>query len=113
MLLILLGTLFGEWGAFELAAISLRSLLGWAYLVVFGSLIAFGSYVYLLHNATPARVGSYAYVNPVVAVFLGWALANEPVGVRTLVGAAIIITSVTLIISFREPAPPAPDHAGA
>ncbi len=113
LLLILLGTLFGEWGAFELSAISLRSSLGWAYLVVFGSLIAFGSYVYMLHNATPAQVGSYAYVNPVVAVFLGWTLANEPVGVRTLVAAAIIITSVTLIISFREPAPPAPDHPGA
>lgn len=74
VLLLVAGTFLGEWRNLEAASISLRSILGWSYLVVFGSLIAFASYVYLLRVSTPARVGSYAYVNPVVAVLLGWAL---------------------------------------
>jgi drug/metabolite transporter (DMT)-like permease len=100
-LLLAVGTLAGEWGRFDVAAISMRSGLAWAYLVTFGSLIAFASYVWLLHATTPTRVASYAYVNPVVAVFVGWSLAGEPLGPRTLLAAAIIITAVALIVSFR------------
>lgn len=103
LLLAMAGTSFGEWARFDPAAFSVRSTLAVAYLVIFGSLIAFAAYVWLLKYSTPARVGSYAYVNPVVAVFLGWALAAEPISARTIVAAAIIIMSVVLIISFRSP----------
>ena len=102
-LLLTVGTLRGEWSRFDPAGISLRSGLSLLYLIVFGSIIAFAAYVYLLRVSTPARVGSYAYVNPVVAVFLGWALADEPVTGRTLLAAAVIITGVVLIVSGRRP----------
>ena len=80
---------------------SARSLGALAYLIVFGSLIAFGAYVFLLRHEVAARVGSYAYVNPVVAVFLGWALAAEPVTGRTVAAAVIILTGVVLIVRHR------------
>jgi drug/metabolite transporter (DMT)-like permease len=101
VLLLLFGTLMGEWARVDPALMSARSLGALAYLVVFGSLIAFAAYVFLLRHETPARVGSYAYVNPVVAVFLGWALAAEPVTPRTIVAAAIILTGVVLIVRHR------------
>lgn len=102
-LLLTVGTLRGEWSRFDPAGVSMRSGLSLLYLIVFGSIIAFAAYVYLLRVSTPARVGSYAYVNPVVAVFLGWALADEPVTGRTLLAAAVIITGVVLIVSGRRP----------
>jgi drug/metabolite transporter (DMT)-like permease len=67
------------------------------YLVTFGSIVGFTAYVYLLRTVSPAKVSTYAYVNPVVAVFLGWALAGEPVTMRTLVAAAIILGGVAMI----------------
>ncbi|MGW8282617.1 MAG: EamA family transporter [Gemmatimonadota bacterium] len=103
VLLLTLGTLRGEWSRFDPAGISIRSGLSLVYLIVFGSVIAFAAYVYLLRVSTPARVGSYAYVNPVVAVILGWALANEPVTGRTILAATVIITGVALIVSGRRP----------
>lgn len=115
VLLAIAGTIAGEWSRVSLAAISVRSILALAYLIVFGSLAAFGAYVYLLRHAAPARVGSYAYVNPVVAVFLGWALADEPVTARTLLAAAIILTGVILIVTkrrARKPAEPAHREPG-
>ena len=79
------------------AAVSLRSVLAVAYLAVGSSVIAFGSYMWLLAKVAPNRLGTYAYVNPVVAVFLGWALVSEPLTARTLVAAAVIIGAVFLI----------------
>jgi drug/metabolite transporter (DMT)-like permease len=79
------------------AAVTLRSVLAIAYLAVGSSVIAFGSYMWLLTKVSPNRLGTYAYVNPVVAVFLGWALIGEPLTVRTLVAAAVIIGAVFLI----------------
>jgi drug/metabolite transporter (DMT)-like permease len=76
-----------------------------AYLVVFGSLIGFTAYVWLMRNAAPSRVATYAYVNPVVAVLLGWALGNEPIGVRTVAASAVIVTAVALITVGRTRAP--------
>lgn len=87
----------GEWARFSPALVSGRSLAAVAYLVVFGSLVAFTAYVWLLRVASPALVSTYAFVNPVVAVFLGWLLAREEVGVRTLVAAAVIVGAVVLI----------------
>jgi drug/metabolite transporter (DMT)-like permease len=107
LLLVLAGTVLGEWSRVDMSALSTRSLLSLAYLVVLGSLIAFAAYVYLLKHSTPARIGSYAYVNPVVAVFLGWALAGEPVTERTVLAAAIIITGVVLIVTQRSTTRPA------
>jgi drug/metabolite transporter (DMT)-like permease len=87
----------GEWARFSPALVSGRSLAAVAYLVVFGSLVAFTAYIWLLRAASPALVSTYAFVNPVVAVFLGWLLAGEEVGVRTLVAAAVIVAAVVLI----------------
>ena len=100
-LLILAGTLTGEWYRLNLAAASLRSLLSVAYLIVFGSLIAFPAYIWLLKNASPARVSTYAYVNPVLAVFLGWALAGEVLNSRIFVAAVVIVLAVILITTYR------------
>ena len=86
-----------EWARFSPSAVSAKSLLSVVYLVVFGSLVAFTAYVWLLRAASPALVSTYAFVNPVVAVFLGWLLASEPVTARTLVAAAVIVGAVVLI----------------
>ncbi len=88
---------FGEAARFSPAAVSTKSLLAVAYLVVFGSIVAFTAYVWLLRAASPALVSTYAFVNPVVAVFLGWLLAGEDVSARTVVAAAVIVGAVVLI----------------
>ena len=87
----------GEWNHVDVAAVSLRSALGFLYLVVFGSIIAFSAYVWLLRASTPARVSTHTYVNPIVAVLLGWALADEPLTPRMLVAMAVILSGVALI----------------
>jgi len=87
----------GEWGRLDTASVSLKSVLALLYLVVFGALFAFSAYIWLLTVSTPARVGTYAYVNPVVALVLGWALAGEPLTFRSMVAAAIIVGSVVII----------------
>jgi drug/metabolite transporter (DMT)-like permease len=95
--LLLVGVAAGELGALHLAQVSFASWLGWLYLVTFGSLVGFTAYVYLLRAVSPAKASTYAYVNPVVAVFLGWAIAGEPVTMRTLAAAAIILGGVAMI----------------
>jgi drug/metabolite transporter (DMT)-like permease len=89
--------LAGEWARFSPGLVSGKSIAAVAYLVVFGSLVAFTAYVWLLRAASPALVSTYAFVNPVVAVFLGWLLASEPVSARTLAAAAVIVAAVVLI----------------
>lgn len=103
-LLIVAGTLSGEWTRFDLNDASLRSIAAFLYLVVFGSIIAFTAYSWLLHNVSPARASTYAYVNPVVAVLLGWAIASEQISLRTLVAAGVIVASVWLITSHGKQA---------
>ncbi len=103
-MLFLAGLLFGETKAFSFAAISTRSLVALAYLVIFGALIAFTAYVWLLRVTTPARVSTYAYVNPVIALVLGWAFAGEALTSRSLLAAAIIVAAVVLIIANRAKA---------
>lgn len=100
-LLLVVATATGEWSQAHLEAISLKSLLALAFLIIFGSLVAFSAYVWLLHHVSAARVSTYAYVNPVVAVFLGWAFASEPITPMTLASAAIIVTAVALITASR------------
>jgi drug/metabolite transporter (DMT)-like permease len=100
-LLFLASLVAGEPAGFDPAAVSLKSVLALLYLLVFGSLVAFTAYVWLLRVASPVLVSTYAYVNPVVAVFLGWALAGEPLTVGTLVAAAVILSGVALITSSQ------------
>jgi drug/metabolite transporter (DMT)-like permease len=99
---ILIGTstLLGEWRGFSIAEVSTRSLLALSYLIVAGSLLGFTAYIFLLGATTPARVSTYAYVNPVVAVFLGWAFAGEGVTARTVIAALAIVGSVAVIIRY-------------
>jgi drug/metabolite transporter (DMT)-like permease len=96
-LLILVGLLRGEAHHLTAAAFTARAVGALGYLIVFGSLGAFTSYVWLLGNTTPTVAASYAYVNPLVAVLLGWALAGEPVSPRTFVAAGVIVVGVFLI----------------
>jgi drug/metabolite transporter (DMT)-like permease len=95
--LLLAGTVTGEWGSVDPSAFTTRSVLAFAYLVLFGSLIGFTAYIWLLGVSTPARVSTYAYVNPVVAVLLGWGLLGEPLNARILGAAAIIVAAVAVI----------------
>jgi len=91
----------GEVGAFEPTQVSRTSVLAFFYLVVFGSLIAFSSYIWLLRNTTPGVASTYAYVNPAVALVLGWALADEPLSPRTGLAAFVILSSVVIITTQR------------
>ncbi|HYN65215.1 MAG TPA: EamA family transporter [Candidatus Limnocylindrales bacterium] len=99
--LVVVGLSIGEPGRFDVAAVSAASLLGLAYLIVFGSLAAFTAYVWLLHHAPVTTVATYAYVNPVVAVSLGIVFRNEPLTPRTLLAAALIIGAVVAMVSGR------------
>ena len=94
--------LTGEFGRFNVHRISGASMTGLVYLITFGSLIGFTSYIWLLDKVSPARLGTYAYVNPIVAVLLGWAIAGEKLSVRTGVAAAIVICGVALITTARS-----------
>ena len=107
-LMLMAGLLLGQGGQIQLNLITLRSLAALGYLVIFGSLIGFTAYVWLLKVSTPARVSTYAFVNPVVAVILGWVFAGEALSARMLIAAAIIILAVVLITinqATRRPAP--------
>jgi drug/metabolite transporter (DMT)-like permease len=95
--MLLTGFILGEERAFNASLVTSQSWLAFAYLVVVGSIIAFPVYVWLLEHSTPAKVSTYAYVNPVVAVFLGWALIGEPLNMRILLAAAVIVGAVAII----------------
>ncbi|MBI3110504.1 MAG: drug/metabolite exporter YedA [Ignavibacteriales bacterium] len=101
VLLTLTGLLLGETGRLDISAISAQSLFAVLYLIVFGSLIAFTSYVWLLRVASPAMVSTYAYVNPVIAVLLGWLIGNEAMNNRIVVAAMIIVGAVVIITTFN------------
>jgi drug/metabolite transporter (DMT)-like permease len=93
----LTGFMLGEGRALSLHAVSTQSWVAFGYLVVVGSIIAFAVYAWLLQNSTPAKVSTFAYVNPVVAVFLGWLVLGEPMNTRIITAAAIIIGAVAII----------------
>lgn len=102
VILLGVGTAVGDWGSLHPSLVTRRSVLSVAYLIVFGSLITYSAYIWLLRVSTPAKVATIGYVNPVVAVFLGWLLAGEELSTRTLVATAVILASVGLITSARE-----------
>jgi len=89
----------GEMNSLHLAAVSTRSWLALGYLIFFGSTMGFTAYVYILKESTATRVATYAFVNPVVALFLGWLLASEPITLRTILAAAVILAAVLVVIT--------------
>jgi drug/metabolite transporter (DMT)-like permease len=99
VILLIVGLFAGEFHALHVSAISVRSWLALGYLIVFGSGIGFSAYLYILQKSTAARVATYAFANPVVALFLGWLILGEAITLRTVVAAAIILTSVILVIT--------------
>jgi len=102
--LIVLGLVTGELGGFDVRQVSGESLAGWLYLIVVGSWVGFAAYMWLLRNAPTPLVSTYAYVNPVVAVFLGWAILSEPVTWTVALAALLIVGAVALIVSAPTPA---------
>ena len=109
---LVIGTAAGEWPGVSLSSMSMKSVLALAYLVVFGSIVAFTAYVYLLQHTTPSKASTYAYVNPVIAVVLGWAFAGEELSGRVALAALAILGAVVMITRFQAAPPPvAPDDA--
>jgi len=102
LVLFVVSLITGEWSRFSFANVSSSSILGLGYLIVAGSLIGFTAYSWLLKNAQPAMVATYAYVNPIVAVFLGWLIAGETFTGQMLIGAGVIVGSVVLITSHDK-----------
>ena len=115
LVLLAVGVAVGEIGSFDPAKVTTASLLGLAFLVVFGSLVAFTAYVWLLNHVAVTTVATYAYVNPVVAVALGFAFRGETLSLRSLAAAALIIGAVVAMVSGRprevEESGPSPDAA--
>ena len=102
LLLCLVGLLTGEGVALDLHAVTMKSLVALVYLAIFGSLLGFSAYVWVLKVATPARASTYAFVNPVIAVLLGWALAGEALTPRIALAGGIIVAAVCIILYFGE-----------
>ena len=94
---LLVGTIAGEYRGFSFASVSLRSWLSLGYLIVFGSVVAFTAYNWLMEHYSPTLVATHTYINPIVAVLLGWLLAGEAVTVNVLLSAAMVISAVMLV----------------
>jgi drug/metabolite transporter (DMT)-like permease len=97
VLLLLTAAASGQFNGFDVSKVSGVAAMSWGYLVVFGSLVGFTAYIWLLGVTSIARAGTYAYVNPVVAVLLGWAILHEPVTMRMLLAAGVILIGVALV----------------
>lgn len=100
--MLVMSFIMSEPASFTLASVSMRSLLSGVYLVVAGSILGYTAYVYLLGVVSAAKASTYAYVNPIIAVMLGWAFADEPLGMRTLVAAAVILAGVAIITTTQS-----------
>jgi drug/metabolite transporter (DMT)-like permease len=107
VLLTITALTLGEFRGFHLQAVSVKAWLALVYLIVAGSIIAFTAYVWLIHHESPTKVGTYAYVNPVVAVLLGYFLGGEGIGPRTMLGTALVLVSV-VVITMTPAASPRP-----
>ncbi len=95
----------GELSSWRWRDVSTPSWLGLMYLVIFGSLIGFTAYVYVVRSTTPAKASTYAYVNPVVALFLGWLILGEPLSWRTVIAAGVILGGVAMMTLARRDLP--------
>ncbi len=107
ILLALTAVILGEFRGFHIAAVSRGAWFALAYLIVAGSIVGFTAYVWLIHHESPTKVGTYAYVNPVVAVIVGYFLGGETVGPRTLLGTLLVLVSVIVITTTRARKPAA------
>lgn len=105
--LLLVALADGDFARLNLAAVTPRAWGAFVYLIAAGSLVGFSTFVWLMKHSAPARVATYAYVNPIVAVFLGWILLDEPITPRTLVASAIIVTAVAIITTEKSRRPKA------
>ena len=105
LMLLLVSITSGELHRFHLASVTPAGWASFVYLVVFGSLIGFTAYLWLIHHESPTKVGTYAYVNPVVAVLLGYFLGGESLGPRTVLGTLCVLISVIVITTTKKPAP--------
>jgi drug/metabolite transporter (DMT)-like permease len=99
LVLLVFSVFTGDWQKLDIAQVSATSIYGVVYLIIFGSLLGFTAYSWLLKNAEPSMVATYAYVNPVIAVILGWLIAGETFTGQMLFGAGVIVGSVVLITS--------------
>jgi len=90
--------IIGEPSQFHVSQVTLKSFFGLLYLIIFGSVIAFSAYIWLLGHTSATRISTHTYVNPIIAVFLGWLLANEQITTALLVATVIIIISVYLVL---------------
>jgi drug/metabolite transporter (DMT)-like permease len=106
------GALAGEWGLAKVDQFSTSSVVALAYLILFGSVLAYTAYTWVLQHASVSRVSTYAYVNPVVAIVLGAAILNETIDIWILLGAAIIVVSVALVIRSEARRAPADTPTG-
>ncbi|HYF40024.1 MAG TPA: EamA family transporter [Gemmatimonadales bacterium] len=97
ILLLVTAAVSGQFRGFDPVRVSFEAMAWWGYLVVFGSLVGFTAYIWLLGVTSIAKAGTYAYVNPIVAVLLGWAVLHEPVTMRMLLAAGIILVGVALV----------------
>ena len=113
ILLALTAALLGEFRGFNIRAVSRGAWYALAYLIVAGSIVGFTAYVWLIHHESPTKVGTYAYVNPVVAVIVGYFLGGETVGPRTLLGTLLVLVSVVVITTTRARKPAAAPLAEA
>ena len=104
-LLFVLTAVTGEFNGFKVQAVSGRAWFALVYLIIAGSIVGYTAYVWLLHYESPTKVGTYAYVNPVVAVALGYFLGGEVVGPRTIVGTLLILVSVITITTTPKAGP--------
>ena len=105
ILLALLAAMLGEFRGFHIQDVSRRVWFALAYLIFAGSIVGFTAYVWLIHHQSPTKVGTYAYVNPVVAVAIGYFLGGETVGPRTLLGTVLVLVSVIVITTTRATKP--------
>lgn len=101
-LLFITGSLLGETKSFAVSHLTPSSIAAFAYLVLIGALIGYTAYFYLLRHCDPAKVATYAYVNPIVAIILGRIFLHEPLTIRTLIGAGLIIGSVAMVITAQQ-----------
>jgi drug/metabolite transporter (DMT)-like permease len=111
ILLAIVAAILGEFRGFRVQSVSGSAWFALAYLIVAGSLIGFTAYVWLIHHESPTKVGTYAYVNPVVAVIVGYFLGGETVGPRTLLGTLLVLVSVVVITTTRARKPATPPLA--
>jgi drug/metabolite transporter (DMT)-like permease len=105
VMLTLTAAAFGEFRDFHPAAVSREAWFSLIYLIVFGSIVGFTAYVWLIHHESPTKVGTYAYVNPVVAVVVGYFLGGESLGLRTILGTLFVLVSVVVITTTKVKKP--------